>query len=196
MTSQGKQYITAEQLLQDSFNLALQIVQSGFRPDFIAGIWRGGTPVGIVVQEVFEFLEIPTDHIAIRTSSYSGIGKRSHVRVHGLEYLERKLNGEVRLLLVDDVYDTGLSLQQVLVELGQLCGRNMPEVKIATPYYKPGNNQTGRVPHYYLHTTSDWLVFPHEILGLNDRELLQQKPGLGEIAITLQSLRDSMTTAK
>ena len=67
-----KHFISAESLLRDSFVLARQIFDSGFRPDFIVGVWRGGAPVGIAVQEFLEFQGIPSDHIAIRTSSYTG----------------------------------------------------------------------------------------------------------------------------
>ena len=45
-----KIFITAAELLRDSFLLASNILQSGFRPDYIVGIWRVGTPVGIAVQ--------------------------------------------------------------------------------------------------------------------------------------------------
>jgi hypoxanthine phosphoribosyltransferase len=192
MGSSQKQYITAEQLLRDAFELAMVIARSGFRPDLIAGIWRGGTPVGIAVQEALEFLDIRSDHISIRTSSYTSIGERSNVRVHGLEYLERNLSSEDRLLLVDDVFDTGLSMDQVLVELNLLYGQSPPTVRIATPWFKPANNLTSRKPDYYLHTTDQWLVFPHEIQGLGDMELLHLKPGLKDIAPRLLALRDEM----
>jgi hypoxanthine phosphoribosyltransferase len=72
-----KRYLTAQELLNDSFELGLRIFQSGFKPSFIIAIWRGGTPVGIAVQEMLDHLGVKTDHIAIRTSSYYGIKKRS-----------------------------------------------------------------------------------------------------------------------
>ena len=71
-----KVYLNAQELLEDSFRLALEVFNSGFRPDFIVGVWRGGTPVGIAVQELLDNLGVQTDHIAIRTSSYTGIGTR------------------------------------------------------------------------------------------------------------------------
>ena len=49
-----KTYINAQSLLEDSFRLGMQILESGFRPSFIVGIWRGGTPVGIAVQELLD----------------------------------------------------------------------------------------------------------------------------------------------
>ncbi|WP_369821087.1 phosphoribosyltransferase, partial [Oleiphilus sp. HI0067] len=72
-----KTFISAQQLLEDSFKLAIQIYESGFRPDYIVGVWRGGAPVGIAVQEMFEVLGVKCDHIAIRTSSYTAIGERA-----------------------------------------------------------------------------------------------------------------------
>lgn len=184
-----KTYISADQLLRDSCELALLIAQSGFRPTLIAGVWRGGTPVAIAVQEVMEFLGLGCDHIAIRTSSYSGMNQRPQVEVHGLEYLQRTLKPEDALLIVDDVFDTGLSMDQVLKELQTLFGAGMPTVKLAMPYFKPVHNQTRRVPDYYLHTTADWLVFPHELLGLNDSEVMHSKPGLQDVTPKLLQLR-------
>jgi len=70
-----KHYISASQLLQDSFELGWQVYQSGFRPNYIVGVWRGGAPVGIAVQELLDTLHVECDHIAIRTSSYTGIGE-------------------------------------------------------------------------------------------------------------------------
>ncbi|MCW8944547.1 MAG: phosphoribosyltransferase family protein [Sedimenticola sp.] len=173
-----KHYITAQALLTDSFQMGIDILQSGFKPDFIVGVWRGGTPVGIAVQEILDYFDVQSDHIAIRTSSYTGIGQRSkEVRVHGLGYLIRNMNWDSSLLIVDDVFDSGLSLQAILDTLKAKSRRNMPkEVRIATPWYKPGNNQTALKPNYYIHETDKWLVFPHEMKGLQIEEILANKP--------------------
>ncbi|MFB1002279.1 MAG: hypoxanthine phosphoribosyltransferase, partial [Pseudomonadales bacterium] len=73
----NKRYITASELLKDSFSLGMKILDSHFRPTFIIGVWRGGAPIGIAVQEVLDVCGITTEHIAIRTSSYEGIDQRS-----------------------------------------------------------------------------------------------------------------------
>ncbi|MGI9294477.1 MAG: phosphoribosyltransferase, partial [Pseudomonadales bacterium] len=84
----NKVFISAQQLLEDATNLGQQILASDFRPNFIVGVWRGGTPVGIAVQELLDFYGVETDHIAIRTSSYQGMRRaETPVRVHGLSYL-------------------------------------------------------------------------------------------------------------
>ncbi len=183
-----KFYIRSQELLEDSFRLAAMIHASGFRPHFIMGIWRGGSPVGIAVQEYFEFRGMETDHIAIRTSSYTGIGKQSKtIRVHGLHYIIENVNAEDSLLIVDDVFDTGRSIRAVLDELAEKTRRNMPsDLKVACPWYKPGSNKTSIVPDYYIHETDQWLVFPHELAGLTVEEIRAGKKDLGNICDLLE----------
>ncbi|QHQ40930.1 hypoxanthine phosphoribosyltransferase [Microbulbifer hydrolyticus] len=157
----------------------MKVVESGFRPDYIVGVWRGGAPIGIAVQEMFDFLGFHADHIAIRTSSYTGVDQRSkEVIVHGLTYLIKRVESDQKMLIVDDVYDTGLSIQQAISDLRKACKKNTPEIRIACPYFKPGRNCTEFEPDYYLHKTDEWLVFPHELKGLTEEEILENKPEL------------------
>jgi hypoxanthine phosphoribosyltransferase len=175
-----KYYISAQELQDDSFRLGLEVYKSGFRPDFIVGVWRGGTPVGIAVQEIMHVCGVPTDHISIRTSSYEGIGQRGkEVRVHGLDYIISNVDADHSLLLVDDVFDTGLSIQAILETLQAKARRNTPgDIRIATPWFKPSNNKTDITPDYYLHESADWLVFPHELDGLSREEIRDNKPAV------------------
>jgi hypothetical protein len=174
-----KHYLTADRLLEDSFALGNQVLASGFVPTHIVGVWRGGAPVGIAVQELLAYRGVETDHIAIRTASYSGIDQQDkEVRVYGLGYLIDVLNPEDRLLVVDDVFDTGRSIEAFLRELKARCRHNMPEtVRIATAYYKPSRNQTTLKPDFFVHETEEWLVFPHEVCGLTEDEIRAHKPG-------------------
>lgn len=175
-----KLYLTAQDLLNDSFELGLRIFKSGFRPSFIVGVWRGGTPVGIAVQEILDHLGVKTDHIAIRTSSYYGINQRDKkVRVHGLAYVVQNANREDGLLLVDDVFDSGNSIKAIITMLSEKMRRNLPrDIRIATPWFKPKNNVTDLTPDYYIHDTDQWLVFPHELDGLTRDEIFANKPGV------------------
>lgn len=185
----NKRYITPQQLLTDAFALAWQVFDSGFRPTCIVGVWRGGTPVAIAVHELLQVLGVEADHTAIRTRSYTGIGQRDDaVQVDGLDYMTRSLGRDDALLLVDDVYDSGLSLAQVCTDLRLACGPDTPAIRIATPYFKPGNNRSGRDPDYFLHTTDDWLVFPHELEGLTPAELAANKPELAALLPQLATI--------
>ncbi len=173
-----KIFISADELLRDSMELARRVVASGMRPTFMVAIWRGGAPIGITVQEVLEYHSIHADHIAIRTSSYSGIDQQHKtVRVHAADYLVSRLSAEDELLIVDDVFDSGRSLEAVIDELKTRCRRNLPEkIRIATVYYKPSRRRSALKPDYFVHETPHWLVFPHEIQGLTREEILAHKP--------------------
>ena len=151
----NKHFITAQSLLEDSFRLAAEVYKDGFRPQFIIGIWRGGTPVGIAVQEFFDYKKVHTDHIAVRTSSYYGINQQSKtIKVHGLQYLVENANADDGLLIVDDVFDSGRSIAALIEQTKKLMRLNTPkDIRIATPWYKPNNNKTNITPDYYIHET-------------------------------------------
>lgn len=183
-----KTFVEEETLLNDSFRMAVAVYESGFAPTFIVGIWRGGSSVGIYVQECLQFLGVESDHISIRTS-YAGlldyqksVEDPSSIRVHGLQYLLENLNADDRLLLVDDVFNSGYSIEAVITELQQKLRLNMPaDVRVATPYFKPARNKTGRSPDYYVHEVDEWLVLPYELQGLSQEEIIANKPSMAGI---------------
>lgn len=178
-----KRFITAQELLEDSFRVAAQVYQDGFRPQFIVGIWRGGAPIGIAVQEYFDFKKIETDHIAVRTSSYYGINEQSkEIKVHGLHYIIENANASDGLLIVDDVFDSGRSIEALIKQLKHNMRNNMPkDVRVACPWYKPENSKVDFAPEYYVHTSTEWLVFPHELSGLTPDEIIKGKKDLVNI---------------
>lgn len=190
MSEIPKIWLTADGLLGDSFRLARAVLESGFRPTHLVGIWRGGAPIGIAVQEFFDVHGVACDHIAIRTASYTGIDQQSKtVKVYALGYLIDTLNADDRLLIIDDVFDSGRSVAAVLAELKARCRANMPaEVRIATVWYKPKRNQTALTPDYFVHESDEWLVFPHEIDGLSEAEIRAHKPAADVILSPIKGL--------
>lgn len=179
----NKTFITAQELLEDSFRLAAKVYEDGFRPQFIVGIWRGGAPIGIAVQEYFDYKEVEADHISVRTSSYKGINQQSkEITVHGLHYIIENANANDGLLIVDDVFDSGRSIKALIGQLEVLMRNNMPkDVRIACPWYKPDNNSVDITPNYYVHESKEWLVFPHELSGLTPGEIIIGKSDLANI---------------
>ncbi len=183
-------------LLHDSFRLGVAIANSGFRPSFIVGLWRGGSTVGIYVQECLQRLGIGTDHIAIRTS-YRGLPDYAamvehperEIRVHGTQYLLETVGHDDGLLIVDDVYGSGSTMAAVTARLAHRLKRNMPAtVRTACVWYKPGRDRVGAGgPDYRVHETDDWLVMPYELAGLSREEVLAAKPWMAPI---LESIDD------
>jgi len=177
-----KRVLTARELLEDSFRLGVEILESAFEPTLIVAIWRGGTPVGMAVQEILSYCGVQADHIAIRTSSYIGVDQRGAVAVHGLDYIIRKIRHDDRLLIVDDVFDTGNTIVAVIEEITKRARGNTPgDIRVAVPWYKPTRNETSIKPHYYLNETAEWLVFPHELDALTPEEMLASRPQLHDI---------------
>lgn len=178
-----KIFITAQELLESSFKLAHEIYSDGFHPQFIVGIWRGGTPIGIAVQEYFEYKGMSTDHIAVRTSSYYGINQQSKkVRVHGLHYLIENANSKDGLLIVDDVFDSGRSVDALIKQIHKQSRLNAPsDIRVACAWYKPSMRTVDIKPDYYIHESDKWLVFPHELDGLSKEEIVEGKNDLKNI---------------
>jgi hypoxanthine phosphoribosyltransferase len=178
----SERFIAADDLLRDSFQLAANIYEAGFEPDFLVGLWRGGSAVGIAVQEGLDYFGTKTDHIAIRTS-YTGarqysqmVSKADSIRVHGLQYLLENISAHHSMLIVDDVYSTGSSVNAVIKQLARKTRRNLPEdIRIATVWYRP-TEKTLRTPEYFVHETNDWLVLPYELSGFSIDELRKNRP--------------------
>ncbi len=189
----NKIVMSAQELLEDSFRLGLDILESGYEPTMIIALWRGGTPVGMAVQEILAYSGIEADHIAIRTSSYVGVDQRGAVAVHGLNYIIKKICHDDRVLIVDDVFDTGHTIAAVLDEISRRARANTPEdIRVAVPWFKPARNETNLVPDYFIHETADWLVFPHELEGLTPEELRQARPAVAEV---IESVRPAAKSA-
>ena len=191
-----KQFTKEQDLLEDSFRLAVNIYNSGFRPDVIVGLWRGGSTVGIYVKECLQYLGVKTRHIAARTS-YEGvesyqrmIESQSRIRVHGLQYLYETLNHDDKLLIVDDVFASGSNVAAVVDKLRAKTKRNMPEdVRIATLWYRPDEHAVAGPPDFFLTQTEDWLVLPYELSGLSLSEIYENKPFLKDI---IEGIREQL----
>ena len=192
-----KTYVAADDLLLDSFQLAANIHQSGFEPDFLVGLWRGGSAVGIAVQEGLDHFGVKTDHIAIRTSyqgqpSYSKmVDKAESIRAHGLRYLHERVCEHHSMLIVDDVYSTGSSVNAVVKQLKKKSRRNLPhDIRIATVWYRP-TEKTIRPPDYFVHETGDWLILPYELCGISIEELRKNKAEIRPVIDRLEVLLES-----
>lgn len=167
-----KRFLTAASLVEDGFALALAVIRSGWTPDHLVGLWRGGSPVAIALHEALAWKGLKTGHSPLAAHSYIGIDERkAEIAISGLDALTAALPEDRKLLVVDDVLDRGHTLVAVTNAL-----RGRYEVRTAVAWFKPERNETTLTPDYHVHETSDWLVFPHELEGLTDEEIRAHKP--------------------
>ena len=102
--------------------------------------------------------------------------------MHGLHYLIENANASDRLLVVDDVFDSGRSVAALIKAIRKQSRLNTPgDIRVACPWYKPSKNQVDFAPEYFLHETEEWLVFPHELEGLEVSEIVAGKSDLANI---------------
>jgi hypothetical protein len=91
----------------------------------------------------------------MRVSLYEGIGKKAAApRI--TQPLPMKLGGK-KALLVDDVSDTGKSLEKAREHA---LGMGAGEVKVATLHFKPHSSFR---PDFFEAETGAWIIYPWEI---------------------------------
>jgi len=130
--------------------LADKIRRAGFKPDVIVGISRGGWFPARILSDLLENPELAS----VRAEFYL---KAAQARDEPIitQPVSAPVEGR-RVLLVDDVADTGKSLRLVRSHLRE---RGASEVRVATIYYKPWSIL---VPDWYARETRAWIIFPWE----------------------------------
>jgi len=134
-----------------SLKLAVKIDESGFKPQVIVGIARGGW---VVARLLSDFLDVPRV-ASLRVEFYKSIYETERKPILS-QPLSTNVNG-LNVLLADDVADTGSSL---ILARDHALNAGAKEVRIATLYYKPWSQIK---PDYYVAKTDAWIIFPHEI---------------------------------
>lgn len=176
-----KVFVSPEELRRDSFKLAAQIVKSEFKPDFIICLWRGGAPIGMYIHEFLKYKGIKCELKIVRTSKYIGIGEcNEYVKVDIRDSLD-VLNANSKVLIVDDIFETGCSIEAVLNNMHYITTDSInlqypKDIKIATIHYKSEKRVTHFAPDYYVTETDSWIVYPNELEGLTLEEI---KEGMG-----------------
>lgn len=168
-----KTYVSANSLTRDSFRLARKIYDSGWRPDMLIGLWRGGTPIAVAVHEFLRKMGLKPRHIAMKCSSYAAMTRLdSPVSFEYCDQIIESIEPNSRVLLVDDVFDSGRTMKACSERL-----RKIPaDVRVATVFWKPEANLTDIKPDFFINETNDWIVFPHELEGLTDEEIRIKDP--------------------
>jgi hypoxanthine phosphoribosyltransferase len=173
-----KLFVSAQKLLDDSFQLGHKVLNDGFRPELIIGVWRGGAPIAIALQELFAYRGFLVNHYPVKVSSYADIEKQAdEIDIQGMEDLVYIIANAKSILIVDDVFETGRTIQGLVDKIEDMLGENAPKViRVATVFSKPGKEISNIRTDYFVHATQKWLVFPHELVGLTDEEVRENKP--------------------
>ena len=170
-----KVFISEEDFSYNSFLLGDKILESGFKPNYLVAVSRGGTPPGIRVHEFLERYGAECICHPIRTNGYPEPEKMSKkIIVSGLDYLVHNVNSDDKLLIIDDGFDTGLSMEAILNKRQKEMRKNFPnDIRVGTVYFKPEKNKTKLIPDYFVLEAGkdDWIYFPHELDGLEGDEL-------------------------
>ena len=174
----AKVYVDAREFLRDSWRLAKAVLDSGWRPDVLLALWRGGAGAGVSVHEFLKVRGLSLRHMPVKCHSYVGIDAHSaEVRFEHADSVFAKLRPGEKVLVVDDVFDSGRTAAAVRGKLEPLgC-----EMRMACVYFKPARNETALTPDYFVRKVNDWIVFPHEIEGLTTEEIAEKDPVLAEL---------------
>ena len=179
MALNDKHYLTADEYLRDSWRLAAAVKASGWQPDILIALWRGGAPVGVALHEYFKVSGWNVQHIPLKCASYTGIGENCGTVefTHGDIVFGMLRKGD-KVLVVDDVFDTGKTAEAVKRRIDATGA----EMRMACVYWKPRKNITSLTPDYYVKDVGlDWIVFPHEIEGLTKDEIRTKDPVLADL---------------
>jgi hypoxanthine phosphoribosyltransferase len=139
-----------DQIYDFLLNIAKRIRRNGFKPDIILGVSRGGWPPARVMSDLLENPNV----VNVAAEFYVGVAETRDKPVITQPVSVSVKNKKV--LVVDDIADTGQSLKLVLSHLEE---EGASEVKTTTIYYKPWS---ALIPDYYEKETTSWIVFPWE----------------------------------
>ena len=131
--------------------VADQVKGSDYDPEILVAVARGGWIPGRVLSDILEIQNVAT----IQVEHYVGIYE-THPEPKIIQTLSKEVEGQ-RVLLVDDISDSGKSLELLEEHMAE---QGAAEVKIAALYFKPWSVVK---PDFFVRETDAWVCFPHEI---------------------------------
>ena len=143
--------VTWDEVHKLSLMLAEKVVKSGYFPDILIGILRGGFIIARIVADALDIDDLGV----VEVKFYKSIGERAERPI-----ITQPLIMEVRdknVLIVDDVVDSGRTLEIVSQ---QVRLRGAKKVKSAALFVKPRSIIN---PDYYIIKTNKWILFPWEL---------------------------------
>jgi uncharacterized protein len=134
-------------------HLATDVLASGFQPDFVIAIARGG----LLLAGAIAYALGVKNCGSLNVEFYTGVDERLPMPIILPPLLDQTSLAGSRVLLADDVSDSGHTLALV-VDLLKAAGADVRSVVL---YTKPGTEQE---PDFTWHRTSRWITFPWSAL--------------------------------
>lgn len=190
-----KEFLSYDVVRNNALKMAHEIFHDGFIPDVIYVSLRGGVYLGNVISEYFKIIQRegrPVYYAAVVARSYTGVRESEKVKVEGWTYSPDYLRTGDRVLLVDDIFDSGKTINH-LANIILEKGIPRKDLKVAVHDYKYFLNKTGHLPvqpdywcrkHEFTDRDEDlWIHYSsHELIGLTQEELEKNyylaEPGL------------------
>jgi hypothetical protein len=183
-----KEFLPYQTVRNNALKIAHRIYQDGFVPDVIYVSLRGGVYLGNVISEYFKVVQRndrrgyrPVYYAAVVARSYTGIRESSEVKVEGWTYSPEYLRTGDRVLLVDDIFDSGNTINH-LANIIMEKGISRSNLKIVVHDYKHFHDKPHQhpvQPDYWcrkhdlsVNDEDIWIHYSsHELIGLTEKEL-------------------------
>ena len=179
-----KEFLPYQTVRNNALKIAHQIYKDGFIPNIIYVSLRGGAYLGNLISEYFKILQrraSPVYYAAVVARSYTGVQDAGEVKVEGWTYSPESLRKGDKILLVDDIFDSGNTinyLAKIILDRG--ISRN--DLKIVVHDYKYFYDKPQQLPiqpdywcrkHDLSVKDEDiWIHYSsHELIGLKPEEL-------------------------
>lgn len=171
-----KIYIPSSKQWQWSYELARRIMASGWKPDVVIGLYRGGVFPAIVIEDYLRSNDIKAMHFPLHCQSYDANAAESvsnNVKVVDLpEYVLTSIKEWKNILIVDDICDTGKTLEVVKAKIRSYGPTTSDDFtpfifRTACLLWKPDVCETPPTWWVKEAAENEWIVFPHEFCGID-----------------------------
>lgn len=179
-----KEFLPYDTVRNNALKLAYKIHNDGFEPDVIYVSLRGGAYMANVISEYFKLTRKsahPVLYAAVVARSYTDVRQHDRVMVDGWTYSPEHLRHGDKILLIDDIFDSGKTINH-LVEILLEKGIPRKDIKVAVHDYKFFEFHESQLPiqpdywcrKHIIKTPEDdlWIHYmSHELVGLSQEEL-------------------------
>ena len=182
-----KEFLQYETVRNNALKLAHKIYKDGFVPDVIYCSLRGGAYMANIISEYFKILcnvkhFHPVLYAGVVARSYSDIAQHTKVFIDGWTYPPENLRPGDKILLIDDIFDSGRTINSLVEVLMNTRGIPRSDIKVVVhdyKYFTYYKEQLPIQPDYFCRKfeitkpeENRWIHYmSHELVGLTKEEL-------------------------